>query len=164
MATHSFAVPTHLISLCKWLSAQKRYVRPQTHVGIFIWLVGSCISGTICKYENWTQRMARNICGVSWSVLCSRMQQLGISYKDWFSRLDNNGLDAAVTDIKMNHPNCGEVMIIGILRARGMIVQQSRVCESIHGGPSRCWWSEVQKNSPSRLFCAISKLHLAPGR
>ena len=77
-------------------------------------------------------------CGVSRSVFYSRMHQLGISYRDRFSRIDNNSLDAAVTDIKMSHPNCGEVMIIGILRARGMIVQQSRVCESIHGGPSRC--------------------------
>ncbi|XP_029199263.2 uncharacterized protein LOC122948369 [Acropora millepora] len=71
-------------------------------------------------------------CGVSRSVLYSRMQQLGISYRDRFSRLDNNSLDAAVTDIKMSHPNCGEVMIIGHLRARGIIVQRSRVRESIH--------------------------------
>lgn len=35
--------------------------------------------------------------------------------------LDNNNLDTAVRDIKMNHPNCGEVMIIGRLGARGMI-------------------------------------------
>lgn len=77
-------------------------------------------------------------CGVSRSVFYSRMQQLGISYRDRFSCIDNNSLDAAVTDIKMNHPNCGEVMIISHLRARGMIVQQSCVCESIHGGPSRC--------------------------
>lgn len=71
-------------------------------------------------------------CGVSRSVLYGRMQQVGISYRDRFSRLDNNSLDAAVRDIKMNHPNCGEVMIIGHLRARGIIVQRSRVRESIH--------------------------------
>ena len=61
-------------------------------------------------------------CGVSRSVFYRRMQQLGISYRARFSRIDNNSLDAAVTDIKMNHPNFGEVMIIGHLRARGMIV------------------------------------------
>ncbi|XP_022788563.1 uncharacterized protein LOC111328403 [Stylophora pistillata] len=71
-------------------------------------------------------------CGVSRSVLYGRMQQVGIFYRDRFSRLDNNSLDAAVRDIKMNHPNCGEVMIIGHLRERGIIVQRSRVRESIH--------------------------------
>lgn len=35
--------------------------------------------------------------------------------------LDDDNLDTAVRDIKMNHPNCGEVMIIGHLGARRMI-------------------------------------------
>ena len=54
-------------------------------------------------------------CGVSRSALYCRMQQLGISYRDQFSSLDNNSLDREVRDIKINHPNCGEVMITGHL-------------------------------------------------
>ncbi|XP_068700267.1 uncharacterized protein [Montipora foliosa] len=61
-------------------------------------------------------------CGVSRSALYCRMQQLGISYRDQFSSLDNNSLDREVRDIKINHPNCGEMMITGHLRARGVIV------------------------------------------
>ena len=71
-------------------------------------------------------------CSVSRSVLYRRMQQLGISYRDRFYRLDNNSLDTAVTDIKLNHSNCGEVMITCHLRARGIIVQRRRVLECIH--------------------------------
>ena len=37
---------------------EKRYTRPQTQGKHIYMLVGSCISGTICKYENWTQRVA----------------------------------------------------------------------------------------------------------
>ena len=71
-------------------------------------------------------------CVVSRSVLYRRMQQLGISYRDRFYRLDNNSLDTAVTDIKLNHSNCGEVMITCHLRARGIIVQRRRVLECIY--------------------------------
>ena len=38
-ATHSFPVPTQLISICKWFSAQKRYTRPQTLANIFVSLL-----------------------------------------------------------------------------------------------------------------------------
>ena len=77
-------------------------------------------------------RKLQEACGVSRSALYCKMQQLGISYNNRFSSLDNNSLDTAVREIKSNHPNCGEVMITGHLRARGIFVQRSRVRESIH--------------------------------
>ena len=39
MATHSFPVPTHLISICKWFQLEKRYTRPQTQANIFLCLL-----------------------------------------------------------------------------------------------------------------------------
>ena len=72
------------------------------------------------------------VCDVSRSALYSRMEQLDICYKDRFSSIDNDDLDRVVRDIKNKHPNCGEVMITGHLRARGIIAQRNRVRESIH--------------------------------
>ena len=40
------------------------------------------------------------VCDVSRSALYSRMQQLGISYRDQFSSIDQDGLDSVVRDIK----------------------------------------------------------------
>ncbi|KAK2562721.1 hypothetical protein P5673_014430 [Acropora cervicornis] len=97
--------------------------------GSFSLIVGMVYTEAIEGYLHlgYSVSQTAEACGVSRSVLYSRMQQLGISYRDRFSCIDNNSLDAAVTDIKMNHPNCGEVLIIGHLRARGIIVQQSRM-------------------------------------
>jgi len=53
MVTHSFAV-VHLISILSDFQLEKKhYTRPQTQANIILFmLVGSCISGTICNYEN----------------------------------------------------------------------------------------------------------------
>ena len=54
MITHSFPVPTHLISICKWFSAQKK-LNKATNSSLHIYInVGSWVWGTICKYENGT--------------------------------------------------------------------------------------------------------------
>ena len=51
---------------------EKRYTRPRTHEKHIYMLVGSCISGTICKYENWTPRVARNVFNIGevWNPVC----------------------------------------------------------------------------------------------
>ena len=56
VATHSLPVLTHLISICKWVSARKtlnKGTNPSKHIYM---LVESCIWGTICKYENGTSQ------------------------------------------------------------------------------------------------------------
>ena len=72
MATHLFPVPTHLISICKLFSARKMLQKPTNSSSHIYMLVGSCISGTIWKYENWTRRVARNAFNVAevWSQVC----------------------------------------------------------------------------------------------
>ena len=72
MATHSFPVPTHLISICKWFSARKtlnKGTNPGKHIYV---LVGSCIWGTICKCDNGTPKMARNAFNIGevWNPVC----------------------------------------------------------------------------------------------
>ena len=51
---------------------EKRYTRPQNQEKHIYMLVGSCISGTICKYENWTLRVARNVFNIGevWNPVC----------------------------------------------------------------------------------------------
>ena len=60
MATHSLPVPTHMISICKWFSARKTLSKATNSSWHIYMLVGSCIWGTICKYENGTPKVARN--------------------------------------------------------------------------------------------------------
>ena len=60
MATHSFPVPTHLNSIFKWFSAQKRLNKATNSSQHIYMLVGSCTGGTISKYENRTRKVARN--------------------------------------------------------------------------------------------------------
>ena len=72
MATHSFLVPTHLISICKWLSAWKT-LNEATNSSYHVYkLVGSCILGIICKYENETPKVARNAFNIGevWNPVC----------------------------------------------------------------------------------------------
>lgn len=72
-----------------------------------------------------------DICGLSRSALYKKMQDLGISYINRYDNIDNNRLDNIMCDIKQNHPKCGEVMVIGHLRARGLNIQRKRVRDSI---------------------------------
>lgn len=62
------------------------------------------------------------------------MKELGIHNTDnsnQYSDINNNTLDGAIRRIKHNHPNCGEVMVMGHLRAQGINVQRHRVREAI---------------------------------
>lgn len=70
-------------------------------------------------------------CGLSRSALYNRMNELGIHNSNQYSDINNNTLDGAICRIKHNHPNCGEVMVMGHLRAQGINVQRHRVCEAI---------------------------------
>ena len=51
---------------------EKRYTRPQIQEKHIYMLVGSCVSGTICKYENWTPRGGRNVFNIGevWNPVC----------------------------------------------------------------------------------------------
>lgn len=49
-----------------------------------------------------------------------------------YSTIDDEGLDNVIRQIKSEHPNAGEVMVMGHLRAKGFRLQRGRVRSSIH--------------------------------
>lgn len=49
-----------------------------------------------------------------------------------YTTIDDEGLDNIVRQIKSEHPNAGEVMVMGHLRAKGFRLQRGRVRSSIH--------------------------------
>lgn len=59
------------------------------------------------------------------------MKEYNINYEGRFSDHSNENLQAAVRGIKVNHPNSGQVMVQGHLRAQGINVQRSRIRSTI---------------------------------
>ena len=51
--------------------------------------------------------------GVSRPTIYNEMKRHGIDYQGKFSNHDNEELKAAMSNIKVNHPNAGEFMIQG---------------------------------------------------
>ena len=72
------------------------------------------------------------ILGVSRSTLYRRLEEEGISQHSKYSDISDNDLDREISEIKLDHPNDGERLLIGHLAARGIIVQRVRVRASIH--------------------------------
>ena len=59
------------------------------------------------------------------------IEEYNIPYEGRFSNHSNEDLDNAVRSIKANHPNSGEVMLQGHLRAQGINVQRDRIRSTI---------------------------------
>ena len=49
-----------------------------------------------------------------------------------YSDISEADIQHAVSSIKGNHPNAGEVMLQGHLRAQQINVQRSKICKAIH--------------------------------
>ena len=86
MASHSFPVPTHLISICtcKWFSARPK-LNKATKSSLHIYINGgSCIRGSISKYENGTLKMARNVFNIGevWNPVCCHGNKT-VKFKLW---------------------------------------------------------------------------------
>ena len=90
MATHSFPVPTHLISICKWFSARKTLNKATNSSWHIYMLVGSCIWGTICNYENRMPKVARNAFSIGevWNPgCCFGNKTVKLKLRGTFSRI-----------------------------------------------------------------------------
>ena len=81
-------------------------------------------------FHNYTD--IAKILGVSRSTLYRRLEEEGISQYSKYSDISDNDLDREICEIKLDHPNDGERLLIGHLAARGIIVQRVRVHVSIH--------------------------------
>ena len=69
---------------------------------------------------------------ISRSTLYRRLEEEGISRYSKYSDITDNDLDTEITEIKLDHPNDGERLLIGHLAARGIIVPRAKVRASIH--------------------------------
>lgn len=71
------------------------------------------------------------ILGVSRATLYRRIDEEGLS-ECTFTDISDRNLDQVVIDIKQQHPNDGERLLIGHLATRKIVVPRTRVRESIH--------------------------------
>ena len=93
----------------------------------------------ITEFQIWGLRSVR----FTWSKIASffcvsertlrrRRQEKGWPTREQaFSQISDDALDIVVRNILSLSPNYGERMVLGVLRGRGLLVQRSRVRESI---------------------------------
>jgi len=81
--------------------------------------------------EGFTIHEICSILGVSERTIYRRMEEYAIE-KISFSDITDNRLDKIVEDTVNKYPNCGEVMLRGLLKATGINVQRFRLRDSIH--------------------------------
>ena len=67
--------------------------------------------------------------GVSLRTIRRRMAEHNLSVRAHYSDIDDEELNRTVKDIKEQFPNCGYCMMDGLLRQRGINIQQMRVRE-----------------------------------
>ena len=77
------------------------------------------------------------IVGVSRSTISRRMRDWSLRVSQAYSIIDDTNLDRAVLEVKQSFPDCGYRMMMGLLRARGVVVQRQRVRWSVASGSSR---------------------------
>ena len=79
---------------------------------------------------SWT-RVAQ-ILGISRSTLYRRLDEEGLARSLTFTDVSDRELDRILEDIKCDHPNDGERLMIGHLAKRNITVPRSRVRAAIH--------------------------------
>ena len=60
------------------------------------------------------------------------MREFGLSAGNFYTSLSDEQLDAVINDIQRDFPNVGCKRITGLLRARGIQMQQARIRQSMH--------------------------------
>ena len=71
------------------------------------------------------------ILGVSRSTICRRLRECGLSMQRKYCAISDQDLDDIVLTIAQQYPDCGQKMMQGHLRERGIMVQQTRIRESM---------------------------------
>ena len=72
------------------------------------------------------------ILGISRATLYRRLDEEGIDRDSKYTDITDGDLDREIVEIKLEHPNDGERLLIGHLASRGIIVPRTRVRASIH--------------------------------
>ena len=80
---------------------------------------------------NFTVNEMSDILGVSKRTVERRMNQYELTNMNRFTAINDERLDAIVSEIKGSSPDCGSKLLSGYLRARNIHVQRRRVRESL---------------------------------
>ena len=80
---------------------------------------------------NFTVKEMSDILGVSKRTVERRMSQYELTNMNGFTAINDERLDAIVSEIKSLSPDCGFKLLSGYLRARNIHVQRRRVRESL---------------------------------
>lgn len=72
-----------------------------------------------------------SILGISESTLRRRLNEFGLFSSRNFTQIYDDELDNIVVELKYEFQNSGYRMITGILRGKGIYVQQQRIIESL---------------------------------
>ena len=73
-----------------------------------------------------------SLLGVSRPIVYKLMEEQGMNHKDRYSNILDSELDDQLVGIKVNHPNVGEVMTAGHLRAQGIRVRRADLRAALH--------------------------------
>ena len=76
---------------------------------------------------NFSVRKISEMLGVSVSTVNRRLSIYGLSIAQTYSTLSDEELDAVTLQLVSEYPNCGYRRMIGLLRGRGINVQQCRM-------------------------------------
>jgi len=72
-----------------------------------------------------------SIIGVSSRTIERRLSQFGLSVRSRYSNLTDAELKQIMSDIKEDHPQCGNLQMKGFLLSKGIRVQQQRIRETL---------------------------------
>ena len=104
--------------------------------------------------------IARSL-GVSRPKIYNAIQEYGMVYEGRFSNHSENELRDAVIGIKRNHPNAGEVMVQGHLRANGANVQRRRIRSTIKEVDPEGVQARSRLPICRQVYCSMSQLFMA---
>lgn len=79
---------------------------------------------------SWTK--IAEVLGISRSTLYRKLEEEGLSSSLTYTDISDRNLDRVLLEIKSNHPNDGERLIIGHLAQRSITVPRSRIRAAIH--------------------------------
>ncbi|MEQ2222924.1 hypothetical protein ILYODFUR_031565 [Ilyodon furcidens] len=102
--------------------------------------------------------------GVGHQTIRRRMQSNGLRMSDMYSAMSDQEMDAVIAEIHQSHPNTGYRMMKSFLHARGLLVQITRVRDSLKrvdpiGNEVRAFGQSDTKTEA--IFCSCTKCNEA---
>ena len=93
-----------------------------------------CVTSEKLQYflgHGFTVPIIAKMLGVSVRTVRRKMTDFGLSSRARFSDISDSDLDAVVKELKELYPHCGYRILNGLLKAKEILAQQSRVREAV---------------------------------